>query len=124
MIETSRLTSPDDLEELKRDYLSTLTAPIDGMWESFVAAASHWELRLRGERAGCFCVDEEGRLLRFHVVEAFGRDARELFAHVVARDDVRGAVASTVEPAYLSSCLDSHQRVVVHTYLFHDSTLR
>ncbi len=121
MIEVKELASPDEVKDLKQAYLSSLPAPLDGMWESgFIAAAPHWEIRFRGERAGYYCVSEEGQLLQLHVIDALANHARELFSHVSAAPEIKSAIVSTAEPVYLSLCLDLQKRVGVHTYLYHD----
>ncbi len=110
----------DDLADLRRGYLAALTAPFDGMWEAFAGMSRHRELRAHGERAGYFCVNDEGRLLQFYVVEPFESLAAKLFAEAVARDEVEGAMVSTADPLFLGLCLDLQKEVTVHTYLYRD----
>ncbi len=52
-------TSPEEVAELRKAYMASLAAPMDGMWEVFIASAAHWEIRAAGERAGYFCVNDE-----------------------------------------------------------------
>jgi GNAT superfamily N-acetyltransferase len=113
-------TSTAEVAAMRATYVASLAGPLDGMWEVFIDAAVHWEIRVAGETAGYFCVDEEGQLLQFHVTSAFEKDAPKIFAGVVARDDVKGAIVRTAEPAALGVCLDVHKKVRVHSYLYQD----
>jgi RimJ/RimL family protein N-acetyltransferase len=120
MIEIREATSADDLADLRRGYLASLVAPQDGMWESLAAMGRQLEIRTAGERAGYFSINGEGRLLQFHVAAPFESAAVKLFAAVVARDEVKGAMVSTADPLFLGLCLDVQQELRVHTYLYRD----
>ncbi len=120
MIEIQEQPSVDDLADLRRAYLASQTAPFDGMWEAFATLSRHWEIRSGGERAGYFCVNDEGQLLQFYVVAPFENVAPELFAAVVDRNEVAGAMVSTADPLFLGLGLDLQQKVRVHTYLYRD----
>ncbi len=87
--------SAEDIADLRRDYLASQTAPVDGMWEALATMGRHWEIRCAQARAGYFCVNEQGQLLQFYVEERFENLAPELFAKVTARDEVEGAMVST-----------------------------
>lgn len=120
MIEIRKPASVDDLADFRRAYLASLAAPFDGMWEAFAATSRHREIRSARERAGYFCVNDDGQLLQFYVAPRFEAIAPELFAAVVARDEVQGAMVSTADHAFLALCLDLHERVRVHTRLYQD----
>ena len=99
--------------------MGTLAAPLDGMWETFMRVAVHWEIRNAGKRIGYFCVNDEGRLLQFHVAAPFEDQAQEAFAQAIRQSAPRGAIVSSFEP-WLSLCLDLHREVRVHSLLYHD----
>ncbi|MEE8522432.1 MAG: GNAT family N-acetyltransferase [Thermoanaerobaculia bacterium] len=120
MIEIVETPSADDLADLRRDYLASLSAPLDGMWEAFAAMGRQLEIRSVGERAGYFSLNDQGQLLQFHVAEPLASAAAKLFAAVVARDEVKGAMVSTADPLFLGVCLDIHKTLRVHTYLYRD----
>jgi GNAT superfamily N-acetyltransferase len=120
MIELAAAPSIDDLADLRRGYLASLSAPLDGMWEAFAAMGRQIEIRSAGQRAGYFSLDDAGRILQFHVTEPFESAAAELFAAVAARDGVVGAMVSTGDPRFLGLCLDVHRTLRVHTYLYED----
>ena len=120
MIAIAKVKSPDELAELKRDALSSTTSPLDGMWEAFVSESQHWQVRIDERGAGYFCINREGQLLQFHLGAIFANRATEVFSRVLAEQKISTAIVSTAEPAYLSLCLDAHQRVRVHSLLYRD----
>ncbi len=120
MIEVMEATSADDLADLRRGYLASLTAPLDGMWEAFAAMSRQLEIRSAGERAGYVSLNDAGQLLQFHVAAPFESAAAKLFATVVARDEVKGAMVSTADPLFLGLCLDVQKALRVHTFLYRD----
>jgi GNAT superfamily N-acetyltransferase len=109
--------------DFKAQYLKSLVAPMDGMWEvGFINAAPHWEIRWEGELAGYYVANDEGSLLQFYVRPAFAQQDRTLFDHVIAQDTLTQAVVSTIDPSFLSLCLDVQKKVTVHTYLYESHT--
>lgn len=116
---TLRPTSASEVADLRAAYLATLSAPIDGMWETFIGFADHWEIRRADERIGHFCLGEERRLLQFHVTAPYEHLARDLFAQAVERSNAGGALVSSFEP-WLPLCLDGNRDVRVHSLLYHD----
>jgi GNAT superfamily N-acetyltransferase len=119
MISTHPCSDLSAIRDLKAEYLQSLIAPMDGMWDSgFVNASPHWEMRVNGERVGYYVANAEGTLLQFHVQPALEEHRQTLFDHVIAQESVQQAEASTVDPSFLSLCLDVHTKAVVHTYLY------
>jgi GNAT superfamily N-acetyltransferase len=113
--------SLDGIADLRRAYLASLAAPLDGMWESFASAGRHLEIRAAGARAGYLSLDDKGRVLQFHAARPFERIASDLVAAAAARDDVVGAMVSTADPGFLGPCLDLHRSLRVHTLLYEDA---
>jgi RimJ/RimL family protein N-acetyltransferase len=119
MISVHRLVDLSSILDLKAQYLQSLVAPLDGMWETgFINPSPHRELRWDDERAGYYACNEEGTLLQFFVRSNFAHDARVLFDHVIDHDSLTQAVVGTIDPLYLSLCLDAQESVRVHTYLY------
>src|SRR5579872_3106082 len=117
-----RLEHTDAIEHIRDDYLRTLIAPIDGMWESAVIAhATFWEIQDQEQRAGYFCTDSNNYLLRFYLFELYQAQAQEIFRWVVSTCGIQYAIASTIEPLYFSLCLDIQVSVTAHSYLFRDN---
>ncbi len=111
------------IQRMRDDYLRTLVAPMDGMWESAVIArATFWELRDRERHAGYLCIGSDHTLLRFHLAGEYRARAQEIFRWIIATHGIRRAITSTIEPLYFSLCLDVQQGILLHSYLFHGST--
>jgi len=123
MMTCLRLGCPDVVQRMRDDYLRTLVAPMDGMWEKVVIAhAVFWDIRERGRHAGYACVGPANALLRFHLAGGDGARARETFRWFVAAHGIRRAIAGTIEPPYLSLCLAHQRGIALHSYLFRDHT--
>ncbi len=87
MISLHECSDLSSILDLKADYLRSLIAPMDNMWEiGFTNMSPHWEIRSSGERAGYYAANDQGELLQFYVTPAFGREARALFDHVIFQD--------------------------------------
>ncbi|WP_201372970.1 GNAT family N-acetyltransferase [Ktedonobacter robiniae] len=122
MITSVQLKHPDEIQRLRDDYLHTLVAPMDGMWESaIITQATFWEVQVQEQRAGYFCIDSNNDLLRFHLMESYQARAQEIFCWVISAYGIQGAIASTIEPLYFSLCLDIQRSIALHSYLFRDS---
>ena len=110
------------IQQLRDDYLRTLVAPMDGMWEkAIIAQATFWEIQDQGQHVGYFCVDSHNELLRFHLVENYQVRAQEIFCWIISTYNIQHAIASTIEPLYFSLCLDVQKSITLHSYLFRDS---
>lgn len=119
-VEIVEVKTCEELADLRTAYLESLAAPMDGMWETFAARGRQLEMRWHDAQAGYASVNEAGQLLQFYVAAPFEPRAAELFAAVVAWDDVAGAMVSTADHGFLSLCLDRQKTVRVHTYLYLD----
>lgn len=119
MLSLHPITDLAAIQDLKTAYLKNLIAPLDGMWDTgFINPSPHWEMRVDGKRAGYYAANDEGALLQFYVLPAFASHARALLDHVIGQETITQAVATTIDPAFLSLCLDAHQSLTVHTYLY------
>jgi RimJ/RimL family protein N-acetyltransferase len=122
MITYIQLERPDVIQQLRDDYLRTLIAPLDGMWEGAVIAhATFWEIRDNEQYAGYFCIDSNDYLLRFYLLENYQAQAQEIFRLILSTYGIQHAIASTIEPLYFSLCLDMQKSMTLHSYLFRDN---
>lgn len=118
-----QLEHADGIQQVRDGYLRTLIAPMDGMWErAVIAHATFWEIRDRERQAGYFCIGPDGVLLRFHLWQDYRDRAQEIFHWIISTYGIQCAIASTIEPPYLSLCLDVQSSIVLHSYLFRDHT--
>jgi len=122
MLTCIRLKRPGVRQRLRDNYLRTLVAPMDGMWESVVIArAAFWDIRDHGRHAGHACLGPDNDLLRFHLAGEYRARAQEIFRWFVAAHGIRRAIAGTIEPPYLFLCLDVQTGIALHSYLFRDN---
>ncbi|MEO8971600.1 MAG: GNAT family N-acetyltransferase [Ktedonobacteraceae bacterium] len=122
MVVCVQLEHSDAIQHIRDDYLRTLVAPMDGMWESVVIAhATFWEIHDYERRIGYFCVDANNYLLRFHLFADYQVQAQEIFRWIVSNYGIQYAITSTIEPLYFSLCLDLQVGITNHSYLFRDN---
>ncbi len=95
-------TGSAELADWKMRYLQQVAAPLDGMWQTFVAMADHYSLSGGSQVAGYCVVNSEQQLLQFFVADR--ELAAGLFAQVLRELNVQGAVVATCEPQYLNLC--------------------
>ncbi len=100
-----RVDTSGAYERLRDARHRTLVAPEDDMWATFADLAQPYALTLGGRLVGRFSVDEDRQVHAFHVGADHEGVAGELFAHVVDQLDLRAAMASTVDPIFLSLAL-------------------
>ena len=121
MMTYTQIEHTDVIQQVRRDYLRTLVAPMDGMWEAAtIAHATFWEIQDQGRHAGHFCLDSNKCLLRFHLLEDYQAQAQEIFRWIVSTYGIRYAITSTIEPFYFSLCLDVQKSLIPQNYLFRD----
>lgn len=120
-----QLEDSGTIQQLRDDYLRTLIAPMDGMWEkAIIAHAAFWEIQDQEQHAGYFCLDADQNLLRFHLGEIYLDRAQEIFQRIISTYNIQHALASTIEPLYFSLCLDILKNITLHSYLFRDNQPR
>ena len=122
MMTCIQVKHPDVIQQMRDDYLRTLVAPMDGMWESTaITHAAFWEIQDRGQHAGYFCIDSNNYLLRFHLLENYQARAQEIFHWVISTYGIQHAITSTIESLYFSLCIDIQKSIALHSYLFRDN---
>jgi len=123
MMTYTQLERSDVMQQLRDDYLRTLVAPMDGMWEgTVISQATFWGIQDRERHAGYFCLNSDNYLLRFHLVDDYQARAQEIFCLIVSAYDIERAITSTIEPLYFPLCLDVGKSIALHSYLFRDNT--
>ncbi len=95
----------DAYRRLGAERQRTLVAPEDDMWATFADMAEPHALTVGTQLVGRFSVDDDNQLHGFYVRDDFEEYAAELFAHVVDDMDITAAMASTVDPTFLSLSL-------------------
>ena len=121
MMRFIQLDRSEVIQQLRSEYLRTLLAPMDGMWEGRVMSqATFWAIQDEERYAGHFCLDSSNYLLRFHLTKAYQAQAQEIFQRILSTYELQYAITSTLEPLYFAVCLDFQKRVTPQSYLFRD----
>lgn len=109
--------------DLKNQYLRSLTAPMDGMWEvGFINPVPHWEIRMGDELTGYFAVNDKRHLLQFYLLPGFGKQSPKIFESVLEQHSITCAIVNTIDPAFLSVSLDIQAEVSVHSFVYEHQT--
>ncbi len=98
-------SAADAYEQLAEERQRTLAGPEDDMWAAFADRAEPHALKLGAKLVGRFSVDPERQLHGFYISEDFEAMAAELLARVVDEMNISAAMASTVDPKFLSLSL-------------------
>jgi hypothetical protein len=103
-------------------YYQMVTAPIDDMWEiGIIGASNYYKIIDDNIPVGYFCLNDENQLLQFFVIESHLSREKYIFEHLISTKNINLAFASTIEPRYLSLCLDYQINSKVNTYLYADN---
>lgn len=110
-------TNPAEITSLKQRYLQQLIAPLDGMWESFVAQADHYAVVCDDTIVGYCAINSELRLLQFCVPADQSRG--QIFEQMLIDLKVTGAFVATCELQSMSLCMDHQKSVSVNALMYH-----
>ncbi|WP_460712694.1 GNAT family N-acetyltransferase [Nocardioides dilutus] len=83
----------------------TLVSPEDDMWATFADQADPYALTFGEQLVGRFSVDQDNQLHAFYVDADHEAIADQLFVRVLDEIDISAAMASTVDPTFLSLSL-------------------
>lgn len=128
MLDIKKITTLNDLSELKTAYFSESTAPLDGMWHfGFVPMSDHFGFYENGKLVGYCALNSEGYLLQFYLVPEANVNIADLFTMIIESNssvigEVQGAFVSTAEPQYLSLCLDNSASFKVNTMMYRQNS--
>ncbi len=111
-----------DLAKLKKGYLKTLDAPLDGYWENAVIGlAPHHEIWDNKDLIGYYVLTQEKQLLQLYTTTI--ATTVTALDYLLSDNQVETAVVGTNDPFILAACLrkTDHLELSVNTYLFQDS---
>lgn len=107
------------LQATRKDYLKTVSAPLDGMWEDgFFLTATHWNIVEDDRNLGYCAVNSESVLIGFQAFDPM-QEAR-MFDHCLDRLGITQAYASSAEPSYLCLCMDRQTQMTVTALMYTD----
>ncbi|MCY9825897.1 GNAT family N-acetyltransferase [Vibrio chagasii] len=128
MLDIKKITTLNDLSELKTTYFSESTAPLDGMWHfGFVPMSDHFGFYESSKLVGYCVLNSEGYLLQFYLVPETNVNIADLFTMIIESNssvigEVQGAFVSTAEPQYLSLCLDNSASFKVNAMMYRQNS--
>ncbi len=114
----NRITHVDEIAHLKSQWLSTLTSPQDGMWESFRNSAMNWGILFNDELVGYASVDEGNQLLQFYISPNKPLRGEVIFKEFIGRLKITTGIVGTNNLGYLSIALSFVNKLHINTYLF------
>ncbi|MFA0016221.1 GNAT family N-acetyltransferase [Vibrio lentus] len=124
MLDIKKITTLNDLSELKTAYFSDSTAPLDGMWHfGFVPMSDHYGFYENDKLVGYCVLNGEGYLLQFFLAATASANIADLFTLIIENNssvigEVKGAFVSTAEPQYLSLCMDNTCSFKVNSLMY------
>jgi GNAT superfamily N-acetyltransferase len=114
-------TNLDELTNLKNEWLSSLTSPQDGMWESFRNSAMNWGIVCDDEMIGYASVGEGNQLLQFYISPKYLSKGEVIFKEFLDEKKIETGIVGTNNLSYLSIALNFVEELNVNTYLFRSS---
>lgn len=116
------LQATTDLTPLKQAYLHTLSAPLDGYWETAVIGqAPHFEIRSGKMLIGYCVITDEQQLLQLYVNSE--EAAFLAYEQLLSSGQVQTAVVGTHDHIALTTCMKlapNFSANDINTYLFQD----
>ena len=110
----------DELAQLKKSWLNSLTSPQDGMWAHFREQSTNWGIYLGDETIGYAAVNEDNLLLQFYLLPSYLSMGGSIFKTFIKDRNIQTGMVGTNNPIYLSQALEAQQSMDVHTLLFRD----
>ncbi|MDF9799639.1 RimJ/RimL family protein N-acetyltransferase [Catalinimonas alkaloidigena] len=112
--------SATDLASLRQQCYQSLTAPLDGMWDSLIHKAVVKGIFYQDDCIGYLCHDQAFTLINFFVLDDWLNRRAEIFSQLLKEQAFPQAYVSTNHPAFLTACMEFAKRVSVYYYLFED----
>ncbi|GJM33778.1 MAG: hypothetical protein DHS20C18_27790 [Saprospiraceae bacterium] len=112
--------TPTDLSMLRPQLYSTLSIPLDGMWDQIIHQSNLWSIFQKNKLIGYYSLDGEGRLIHFFLLPEYVVESQDIFRQVIQEHAIKTGLTFTNHPQYLSLSLDICTKVQVHSYLFTD----
>jgi predicted acetyltransferase len=107
----------EDIEEMRKDYYTNLTAPMDDMWEEGIIPNGDFFTVNQDEFiAGYFVLDSEGVMIAFYVKKE--EEAGEIFKTIVAEKKIQKAYASTYDPLFYGQCVNLKKDISDNTFIY------
>lgn len=121
MIETRKNETRKSIINLKDMYLQELLEPIDAFWEDSVVLNSvYYEITFNSELIGYFCIIDNKILVQFYISPEYNEYNKCIFKLIINKYKIESALVSTLEPVYMSLCLELNNNVEINSYIYYD----
>lgn len=112
--------SDAELALLRQQCYQSLTAPLDGMWDSLIHRAVVKGIFYKEVCIGYLCHDQAFTLINFYVQEDWLNQKAAIFAQLMDEDAYPQAYVSTSHPCFLTASMEFAKDVSIYYYLFED----
>jgi len=112
----------EQIKWMTDQYYKDLCATMDDMWEKGIIGRSDYHsIALDGQEIGYFCLDDNKALLQYFAIDEYLYMTEQVFAHVLKANEVKEGFVSTIEPRYLTLCMDHQKHVESNSIMFADA---
>lgn len=108
----------DSLNDIKKEWINSLTAAQDGMWESFRNSAVNWSILYGNDIIGYAAIGDEKQLIQFYVSPKHLSEGEAIFTAFIHQMKIKTAIVGTNNLTFLSVALNFVKEINVNTYLF------
>jgi GNAT superfamily N-acetyltransferase len=112
--------SSAQLDSLRRQYYTSLNAPLDGMWDDLIHRAVTKGIFYEHECIGYFCHDQAYTLINFFLADRWLNHKQTVITHLLQDEYFPQAYVSTNHPCFLTAVLPLVRRTSVYYYLFEE----
>ncbi len=120
MYSLEKLANTDSIADMKQAYLQQCVAPMHAIWEhGHIGPSDHYLLKTDQATIGYVCLNQQ-TLMQLHLQPSYLGHATEVLDFLLAEKAVEKALAATIEPHFLSVCLDRQKRIEINTLLYED----
>jgi len=112
-----------DIGDLNKVYISSLSSPIESYLEGHILKSEHFSILVDGKQAGFFSTFNKDLLTRFFLKIDNRRMSQEIFFQVKKSQCVSAAFVPTCDEFFLSHALDEHKSIDKQAYFFKDAKL-
>ncbi|WPP52880.1 GNAT family N-acetyltransferase [Catalinimonas niigatensis] len=112
--------SDAELALLRQQCYLSLTAPMDGMWDSLIHRAVVKGIFYKETCIGYLCHDQAFTLINFFVQDVWLNQKAVILAQLLDEDAYPQAYVSTNHPCFLAACMEFTKEISIYYYLFED----
>ncbi len=109
----------EELTGLIQKHSKLVLAPMDDMWEQMIIpSGAHYKMVDNEITVGYFIIDVNNNLLQIFAIDDYKWHLPTIFEYLLEEFNVKGALAGTYEPEFLSFCLDRCINFEIDTILY------